>query len=175
MANSRSKSLTNRQILGPRWRPFDQPISQPPPNSSPTSLGWHLLGTTAQLLRHVNLHGLRLRLPTFLLRYLLLGRLGRRSWLHDQVRLTQHVMMHVQTLGWSSKCRGLRKAMLNKSRIGIWLIWLQVVFVAQQQACSLKKVANYRPTMKRKNFPAGLWNALLLPTESGQFKIFTVI
>ena len=60
---------------------------------------------------------------------------------------------------------------MNKSRIGIWLIWLQVVFIAQQQACSLKKVANYHSTMKRKNFPAGLWNALLLPTESSQFKI----
>lgn len=48
---------------------------------------------------------------------------------------------------------GLTKAMLNKSRIGIWLIWLQVVFVAQQQACILKKVENYHSTMKKKNFP----------------------
>ena len=45
---------------------------------------------------------------------------------------------------------GLTKAMLNKSRIGINLIWLQVVFIAQQKACSLKKVENYHSTMKKK-------------------------
>lgn len=97
-----------------------RPTNQPTPPSSPTSLGWHLLGTTAQLLRHVNLHGLELRSPT--------------------------------SPGWSSKCRGLTNAKLNKSRIEVWLIWLQVGFVAQQQACSLKKVENYHSTMKKKTF-----------------------